>query len=144
ERELRLEVDSRVRTALVPRLLTETQAMRLEQYGTAVVAMVYASLFTLALLALALYSAARDRMFLAFCSFSVLTLLTMAAFNGHLYSVPGLRAFALWGDMGLWALAMLYAVAWLQMLVQYVGLGGVGARARRALGGYCVVLVAAA
>lgn len=144
ERELRLEVDSRVRTALVPRLLTETQAMRLEQYGTAVVAMVYASLFTLALLALALYSAARDRMFLAFCSFSVLTLLTMAAFNGHLYSVPGLRAFALWGDMGLWALAMLYAVAWLQMLVQYVGLAGVAARARRVVDAYCVVLVALA
>lgn len=141
---LELHVESSVRSALSPRLMRESDAMRLEQYGAATAAMVYASLFTLALLALALFSAARDRMFLAFFAFSLLALLTLATVNGHLYLLPGLRAFALWGDMGLWAVAFVFAASWLQMLMQYVGLAATQPPAKRAIDGYCIAMVAGA
>jgi diguanylate cyclase (GGDEF)-like protein len=144
ETQLLLRVDSSVRGAFAPKLMREADAMRIEQYGAATAAMVYASLFTLALLALALYSAARDRMFLVFFGFSLLALLTLAAANGHLYQLPGLRLFSAWGAMGLCALAFLIGAAWLQVLARYVGLDADRSSARRAIDGYCLVLVGGA
>lgn len=142
--QLEMRVESGIRAALAPRLVRESEAMRIEQYGAATAAMVYASLFTLALLALALFSAARDRMFLAFFAFSLVALLALATINGHLYLLPGIGAFALWGDMGLWALSFLFAAAWLQLLLQYVGLAASNPAAKRAIDGYCLVLVGCA
>ena len=139
---LEMRVEGSIRTTLAPKLMRESEAMRIEQYGAATAAMIYASLFTLALLALALFSAARDRMFLAFFAFSLVALLALATINGHLYLLPGIGAFALWGDMGLWALAFLFAAAWLQVLLQYVGLAASNPAAKRAIDGYCLVLVA--
>lgn len=144
ETRLEMHVESSVRSTLTPRLMRESDAMRIEQYGAATAAMVYASLFTLALLALALYSAARDRMFLSFFAFSLLALVTLATVNGHLYQLPGLRLFAAWGAMGLCALAFLFGAAWLQMLVLYVGLAANQAAAKRAIDGYCIALVGGA
>ena len=141
---LEMYVQSSVRSAFSPQLMRESEAMRIEQYGAATAAMVYASLFTLALLALALFSAARDRMFLAFFGFSLLTLLTLATINGHIYQLPGLKLFAAWGAMGLYALGFLFGAAWLQILVQYVGLGAAQPAAKRAVDGYCVAMVAGA
>src|SRR3546814_7963317 len=70
-------------------------------------ATIYASLFTLALLALALFSAARDRLFMTLFGCATLTLLTFSAINGHLYQVHGLRWLAGWGVQGLLALQFL-------------------------------------
>ena len=117
--EVELHAVGSVRRALHPRVMSETQATRLEQYGVAASAMIYASLFTIGLLALALFSAARDRLFLALFAFTLVALLTMAAVNGHLYQLPGLRAFAFWRLQGVIALALLLCAAWLQMLLQY-------------------------
>src|SRR5690606_28645779 len=49
---------------LRPRVIGNAEAWRVERQGVAIGATIYASLFTLALLALALFSAARDRLFL--------------------------------------------------------------------------------
>ena len=144
ETRLEMHVGSSVRSALAPRLMRESEAMRIEQYGAATAAMVYASLFTLALLALALFSAARDRMFLAFFAFSLSALLTLATVNGHIYLLPGLRGFALWADMGLWAMAFLFAAGWLQLLMQYVGLVESIPPAKRAIDGYCIAMACGA
>ncbi|TDK21728.1 GGDEF domain-containing protein [Luteimonas aestuarii] len=144
ETQLVMQVDSSLRGAFTPKLMRESDAMRIEQYGAATAAMVYASLFTLALLALALFSAARDRMFLVFFGFSLLALVTLAGVNGHLYQLPGLRLFAAWGAMGLCALAFLFGAGWLQVLVRYVGLQATHPSARRAIDGYCLVLVGGA
>jgi GGDEF domain-containing protein len=141
---LELHVESSVRGAFTPKLMRESDAMRLEQYGAAIAAMIYASLFTLALLALALYSAARDRTFLAFFAFSLLALVTLATINGHLYQLPGLRLFAAWGPMGPSALVFLFGAAWLRMLAMYVGLAATQPSAKRAIDFYCIVLVAGA
>jgi len=108
------------RRILHPEVMDQAQALRLEQYGVAASAMIYACLFTIGLLALALYSAARDRLFLGLFGFALATLLTLAAGNGHLYQVPGLRLFAFWRSQGVIALSLLLCAAWLQMLLKYV------------------------
>src|SRR5690606_10914223 len=104
-----------------PEVMFQTHAMRVEQYGVAASAMIYASLFTIALLALALYSAARDRLFLGLFGFTLIALLTLSAANGHLYQLPGLRLFAFWRGQGVIALSLLLCAAWLQMLLKYAG-----------------------
>src|SRR5690606_7046495 len=107
-------------------------------------AMVYASLFTLALLTLALFSAARDRMFLGFFAFCLLALMTLATINGHVYRLPGVGWFAAWGEMGLLAMAFLFGAGWLQLLMQYVGMAQSLPPAKRAIDGYCIAMVIAA
>src|SRR5690606_14404765 len=73
------------------------------------------------LLALALYSAARDRLFLGLFGFTLIALLTLSAANGHLDQLPGLRLFAFWRGQGVIALSLLLCAAWLQMLLKYAG-----------------------
>jgi len=119
--ELELHVHGVGGRALRPEVMDQTHAMRLEQYGVAASAMIYASLFTIALLALALYSAARDRLFLGLFGFTLIALLTLSAANGHLYQLPGLRLFAFWRGQGVIALSLLLCAAWLQMLLKYAG-----------------------
>src|SRR5690606_35870965 len=109
--------------ALRPEVMGQAQAMHLEHFGVAASAMIYASLFTIGLLALALYSAARDRLFLGLFGFTLVVLLTLSAGNGHLYQVPGLRLFAFWRGQGVVALSLLMCAAWLQMLLRYAGMG---------------------
>ncbi|MGJ4804510.1 diguanylate cyclase [Luteimonas sp. SDU82] len=118
--ELELHAHGSGRRALRPEVMDQTRAMRLEQYGVAASAMIYACLFTIGLLALALYSAARDRLFLGLFGFALATLLTLSAVNGHLYQFPGLRLFAFWRSQGVIALSLLLCAAWLQMLLRYV------------------------
>src|SRR5690606_33136376 len=92
---------------LRPRVVGIAEAWRVERQGVAISATIYASLFTLALLALALFSAARDRLFMTLFGCATLTLLTFSAVNGHLYQVQGLRWLAGWGVQGLLALQFL-------------------------------------
>src|SRR5690606_22587765 len=91
--ELQLHSTGDAHRALHPQVMRATQAMHLEHIGVAASATIYASLFTIGLLALALYSAARDRMFLALFGFTAVAMLALSALNGHLYQVPGLRLF---------------------------------------------------
>ncbi|WP_202844490.1 diguanylate cyclase [Luteimonas saliphila] len=140
--EVELHSVGNARRALHPQVMGEAQAMRLEQYGVAASAMIYASLFTIGLLALALFSAARDRTFLALFAFASVALLALSAVNGHLYQVPGLRAFAFWRVQGVIALVMLLCAAWLQMLLQYAGMNQTRSRWKSLVDGVSLVLVA--
>src|SRR5690606_4971285 len=82
--ELELHAHAAGGRALRPEVMGQAQAMHLEHFGVAASAMIYASLLTIGLLALALYSAARDRLFLGLFGFNLVVLLTLSAGNGHL------------------------------------------------------------
>ncbi|MDH5832249.1 GGDEF domain-containing protein [Luteimonas sp. M1R5S18] len=140
--EVQLHTIGVQRRALYPVVMGEAQALQLEQYGIAASAMIYASLFTIGLLALALFSAARDRMFLALFAFTGVALLALSAVNGHLYQLPVLRGFAFWRTQGVIALVMLLCAAWLQMLLQYAGLAQRRARWKPLVDGVSLALVA--
>jgi diguanylate cyclase (GGDEF)-like protein len=137
---LQLHASSDARVALRPRVMREASAMQLARRGIALESAIYAGLFVLALLSLALYSAARERSFLTLFACTTAGLLLLAAQNGHLYQVPGLGLLAHWGVSGLWTLSLLFAASALQALLRYAGLrGAVGAR--RWLDRYCLLLV---
>ena len=139
--ELELHTIGDARGALHPQVMTAAQAMHLEHYAVAASATIYASLFTIGLLALALYSAARDRLFLALFGFAAVALLALSALNGHLYQVPGLRLFAFWRSQGVVALVMLLCAAWLQMLLQYAGMDQGRVRWKGVVDGVSLALV---
>ena len=136
-----LHAGSDVATALHPRLLREGAAQRLVQRAIAFDSGVYAGLFVLALLALALYSAARERSFLALFGCTSAALLLLAAENGHLYLLPGASVLASWHGAGLWTLELLFCACALQMLLRYADLRDGGTALARLFDGYCIVLV---
>ncbi len=140
ETSLVLRAEGGLRGALRPALLRETAVMRLEQRGSIFGAMIYAALFTLALLMLALYLAARDRIYLAFFGANALALLLMAAANGHLYQVPFIGLLGFWRGLGLWALGLLFLAAMLQLLRRYTPAATTMPRLARVTDGYCLVL----
>lgn len=137
---LKLDVRGGLPGSLRVRVLREGAALRLEQRGAVLAALIYGSLFMLTLLMLALYSAARDRIFLVFCSTNVLALLSLAAVNGHLYQMPVLRAMSWWRGHGLWALSLLAAGSALQLLLRYAATSERLPRAARVVDGYCLLL----
>lgn len=139
--DLDLHASADIRTLLRPQLMPMEQASRLERSGVAIAAMIYASLFTLALLALALFSAARDRLFLVFFGCATLTLLMLAAENGHLYQAGGLRWLAGWGAQGVLALGFLSAASILQLVLQYAGTRAVRADVGRVIDVVCLSFV---
>lgn len=118
--ELELHAVGGGRRTLRPQVMEQARAMELEQYGVAASATIYACLFTIGLLALALYSAARDLLFLGLFGLTLAALLALSAVNGHLYQMPGLRLFAHWGGQGAVALTLLLCAACLQMLLRFV------------------------
>lgn len=128
---LDLRVSGEVRDALRPRVLREDEALHLEQRGVILATATYASMFVLALLALALFTAARDWLFLSYFGYATLGLFMLLAVNGHLFALPWLRVFADWGAQGLWAFAMLFAAASLQLLAHFVRLRNHAPRAVR-------------
>ena len=140
---LTLHARSGTRVALRPRVMHEAAAMQLVRRGVALESAIYAGLFMLGLLALALYSAARERSFLALFACAASALLVLAAQNGHLYQLPGLGLLSSWHVAGLWVLWLLFAACALQVLLRYAGLRG-GVDARRWLDRYCLVLFAIA
>jgi len=125
---LTLHARGSVRAVLHPRLLPATNAGRVGNRALALQAAVYGGLFVIALLAVALYSAARERAFLVLSGGSAVALLAVAAGNGHLYALPLLSAFGAWRGAGLWALQLLFCTATLQALRRYAALreGSVG------------------
>lgn len=128
EVEVTLRARGSVRAVLHPRLLQATNAGRVGNRALALQAAVYGGLFVIALLAVALYSAARERAFLVLSGGGAITLLAVAAGNGHLYALPLLSAFGAWRGAGLWTLQLLFCTAALQALRRYAALreGSVG------------------
>lgn len=141
---LTLHAQGDVRSALRPRVVREAAAMRLAGRAITLNSAIYAGLFALALLTLALYSAARERSFLALFGCASVALLLLAAENGHLYLLPGLGLLAAWHGAGLWALGMLFCAAVLQMLLRYADLRDGVPPGARLFNGYCIALIALA
>ncbi|MGY0634229.1 GGDEF domain-containing protein [Luteimonas sp. A478] len=107
--------------SLQPRVMPVIEAARLEQAAAVGSAVIYASLLMLAMLSLSLYAAARDRVFLTLFVCASALVLMLAAVNGHLYGLPGLRVMAHWRTSGLWALVFLFLATWVRLIQQYVG-----------------------
>lgn len=139
-----LQVRSSVGNVLRPRVMSETAATRIEQRTIGLAMSVYASLFMLALVMLALFYAAHDRAFLAYFGFALSALLMVAALNGHLYLLPGFDLLAPWREQGIVALTMLFSAAALQILALYAGLRGASARMGKAVTYACAGLLSIA
>jgi len=136
-----MEVTSGMRTVLRPQVMAMATATMLERRGVVVSTMIYASLFTIGLLVLALYSAARDRTFLALFGCAAIALLTLAAANGHLYEVPGLRWLGGWSGNGVMALELLLCATGLQLLLEYSATRTHHPTMSRVLGWFVIALV---
>lgn len=124
EVEVDLHATGSQREALRVRVLPGGAVLRIGQLGAAASAAVYASLFTLALMTLALFAASRDRVFLLFFASTTLALLLLAADNGHLYQMPVFGLFATWRGQGIWALSLLFMAVVLQLVQRYAGTAG--------------------
>src|SRR3546814_3144630 len=98
----------------------------------------------MARLALALFSAARDRLFMTRVGCATLTLLTFSAVNGHLYQVQGLRWLAGWGVQGLLALQFLLCASLPQLLLRYADTRRVHPATARAIDITCIVMASLA
>ena len=114
------------------RIMSAGDAARLEQAVAGASAAIYGSLLMLAMLALSLYAAARDRVFLSLFACTATVAALLAAINGHLYAFPGLRLLAHLRTAGLWALVFLFLATWLRLIQQYAGAGLPGSRIDRA------------
>ena len=138
---LDLQVRSGVGNVLRPRVMSEISANRIEQRTIGLAMSVYASLFMLALVMLALFYAAHDRVFLAYFGFALSALLMVAAHNGHLYLMPGFHLLASWREQGIAALTMLFSAAGLQILALYAGLRSASPRLSRFVTAACTCLL---
>lgn len=141
---LEVTVRSAVGNVLQPRVLSDATATRIEQRTIGLAASVYASLFMLALVMLALFYAAHDRVFLAYFGFALSALLMIAALNGHLYLLPGFRLLAPWREQGIAALTMIFSAAALQIFVRYADLRAASPQAGRIANAACAALLAIA
>lgn len=139
-----LHAQGRMHAALRPRLLRDADAARVSYRAIALASAVYAGLFVITLLSLALYSAARDRAFLALAGCSGIALLLAAASNGHLYAAPFVRAFAAWRGQGVWALGLVFSATTLHLLLRYADLRAGSIAATRWFDLASVLLVALA
>ncbi|TKR34064.1 diguanylate cyclase [Luteimonas gilva] len=138
---LDVTMHSPVGNVMRPRVLRDFTATRIEQRTIAMAASVYASLFMLALVMLALFYAAHDRVFLAYFGFALSALLMLAALNGHLYLLPGFRALAPWREQGVAALTMIFCAAAVQIYLRYADLRTLSPRAARAANALCATLL---
>lgn len=119
--EATLHADPGPGRGLQPRVMPAIEVARLEQAAAVGSAVIYACLLMLSMLSLSLWAAARDRAFLTlFASASALVLM-LAAVNGHLYGLPGLKVMAHWRGPGLWALVFLFLATWIRLVQQFVG-----------------------
>lgn len=129
---------------LRPGVLPAATAMALEHRAIALAGAMYACLLVLALIALSLLGATRDRAYLALSGFLAAALWFLLANNGHLYAWPGVRGFALWGPAGIWAATLLTAAAAVWVAQHYAGLRMHAPRLRARLSLLALALTAAA
>ncbi|MCD9032887.1 GGDEF domain-containing protein [Luteimonas sp. Y-2-2-4F] len=118
-----LEAGSGGPVGVYPLLVRENDTIVLEQRAAAAASGIYAALFMLSFLALALYAAARDPAYLMYFACALTALLMLAAINGHLYRVAGLSWFGRWRMAGIDALILGFLAAWSRMLPLYAGAG---------------------
>lgn len=140
---VQLDVVARSSTpgALRPFVMPENIVRKMEQRTIALTMAVYAGLFMLALVMLALFYAAHDRAFLSYFGFSISALLMLAALNGHLYLLPGFRLLGSWRGQGVSALAMLFSAAALHILLRYSDAAAASPRLNRAANMFCGFLL---
>ena len=139
---LDLHVRGTIRAALRPRLLRENAAMQLEHRAVALNFAVYAGLFMLALIALVLYWAARERSFLAAFGCALASLLLLGAVNGHMFQLPGLSILAAWRAQAIWALALLFSASVVHLLLRYADLrDGLTPATHVLFDRYCIALI---
>lgn len=105
---LAIEFRGRVRSAPAPQVLTEQSVLRRAGREIALAYAVYAALATLLMATLALYSAARDRLFLLFAGYITAAIAFVAAANGHLYALPGVAWLGMIGVRGLWLVMLVF------------------------------------
>jgi diguanylate cyclase (GGDEF)-like protein len=129
---------------LWPKVMRRDAAVRLDHRAIALAGGVYACLGVLFAIALSLYGATRDRVFLALSGFLASAFAVLLAVNGHLYALPWLRWFGAWRMAGIWALALLAASSALLVLRQYAGVAGRAPRLDRLLSGLNAALLALA
>ncbi len=111
EEDVDLMVSTHAPVRLRPTSQTATSVAEMQQRGSALAGANYASLAVLAFMALSLFAAVRDRIYLALLALSATAFAWFVASNGHLYAWPGVRWFALWGAQGVWALQLLHCAA---------------------------------
>lgn len=138
--ELDVHASGTLRSALRVKVLRESAAMRVEQRGAALAAAIYAALFTLALLTLALFGAARDRIYLLFFGATTAALLLLSAENGHLYQLPVFGQLSAWRGQGIWALGLVYLAVTLQLVLRYAETGKSMPRFERLVDRYSIAL----
>ena len=143
EGEIRLELSATAlrNAALRPEVISEELAGRYVQEATILNTLVYASLFTLGLMTLALFFASRDLGFLSFFMFCMLGGLMLAAFNGHLYLIDPFGLLRQLGGAGLHAISLLFVVAALRILLRYTDCEQSRPRLAKAVDQLCVLLL---
>lgn len=129
------EVDLLVRSAgpvvLRPQVRGEQEIEASRQRAGVMAGAVYASLAVLSIVALSLFAAVRDRVYLALLAFSASALAWLPAANGHAYAWPGIQWIALWGAHGVWALALLHCAAATWLAQRYADLDVAAPRVER-------------
>ncbi|MCY7354706.1 MAG: GGDEF domain-containing protein [Lysobacter sp.] len=140
---VQLDVVARSSTpgVLRPFVMPENIVRKMEQRAIALTMAVYAGLFMLALVMLALFYAAHDRAFLSYFGFSISALLMLAALNGHLYLLPGFSLLGSWREQGVSALAMLFSAAALHILLRYSDAATASPRLNKAANIFCGFLL---
>ena len=132
-RELELVVAADAPRTLWPRVMPREQGVRLEQRAIALAGALYACLAVLLAIALSLFAAARDRVFLALAGFLVASLAVLLALNGHLYTISWLRWFGAWRMAGIFALILLAGASALLVMQRYALVAERTPRLHRAL-----------
>ena len=143
EGEIRLELSASAlrNAALRPEVISEARAEQYLQKATILTSLVYASLFTLGLMTLALFFASRDVGFLSFFVFCLSSGLLLAAYNGHLYLIDPFGVFEQLGGAGLHAIALLFVVASLRILLRYTDCEQSRPRLAKAVQHVCILLL---
>ncbi|QIL21324.1 GGDEF domain-containing protein [Thermomonas sp. HDW16] len=116
---LTLELASSMRTAPEPRVLREQDVLRYAGRELALAYGVYAALLTLLIAALALYPAVRDSLFLLFSLYTASALVFMASSNGHLFAMPGMRAFGGLGAAAYWLVLQVFSAIALSVVLNF-------------------------
>ena len=117
--QLDIELRGSVRSAPTVRVLSEQDVLRHAAREIALACAVYAALVTLLIATLALYAAARDRLFLLYAGYTAVALLFMATVNGHVYTIPGLRVLGTLGARGFWLVMLVFNAVALWMLLRF-------------------------
>lgn len=118
---LQLHASGRLPVALAARIMSEREALGWSQRVVALNVIAYTGVFCLALLAAALLWTLREHHFGYLFLAALAVGLQFAAWNGHLYVLPGLRWWGVFAERGLWSLSLLADAALLALVAQIGG-----------------------